>query len=194
MQAPKNFYNKGETKDVAISYAGQMAEAAFSDTTFLNDRQKADVRVVKKDKDTGNGLAGGIFGLYATENITNADGNVVVSKGALISKVTTDGDGNAAFSADLPVGFGYEVREIQAPEGYLRNTEDVYSFRFGYTNDREAKVTFSHIFANERVNATIRLQKKDKETNVNVPQGDAMLEHAVYGLYARNDICLLYTF
>ncbi|MXP74022.1 peptidase [Lachnospiraceae bacterium WCA-9-b2] len=188
MQAPKNFYNKGETKDVAISYAGQMAEAAFSDTTFLNDRQKADVRVVKKDKDTGNGLAGGIFGLYATENITNADGNVVVSKGALISKVTTDGDGNAAFSADLPVGFGYEVREIQAPEGYLRNTEDVYSFRFGYTNDREAKVTFSHIFANERVNATIRLQKKDKETNVNVPQGDAMLEHAVYGLYARNDI------
>lgn len=188
IQAPKNFYNKGETKDVAITYAGQMAEAAFSDTTFLNDRQKADVRVVKKDKDTLNGLAGGIFGLYASENITNADGNVVVSKGALIDKATTDCDGNAAFSTDIPVGFGYEVKEIQAPEGYLRNTEDVYSFRFDYTNDREAKVTFSHIFANERVNATIRLQKKDKETNKNVPQGDATLEHAVYGLYARNDI------
>ena len=188
MQAPKNFYNKGETKDVAITYAGQMAETAFSDTTFQNDRQKAEVRVVKKDKDTGNGLAGGIFGLYASENITNADGNVVVSEGALLDKVTTDGEGNATFSADLPVGFGYEVKEIQAPEGYLRNTEDVYSFRFGYTNDREAKVSFSHIFANERVNATIRLQKKDKETNKNIPQGDATLEHAVYGLYARNDI------
>lgn len=188
MQAPKNFYNKGETKDVAIAYAGQMAEAAFSDATFLNDRQKADVRVVKNDKDTGNGLAGGIFGLYAAENITNADGNVVVSKGALIDKATTDSDGNAAFSADLPIGFGYEIKEIQAPEGYLRNTEDVYSFRFDYTNDKEAKVTFSHIFANERVNATIRLQKKDKETNKNIPQGDAALEHAVYGLYARNDI------
>lgn len=188
MQAPKNFYNKGETKDVAIAYAGQMAEAAFSDTTFLNDRQKADVRVVKNDKDTGNGLAGGIFGLYAAENITNADGNVVVSKSALIDKATTDSDGNAAFSADLPVGFGYEIKEIQAPEGYLRNTEDEYSFQFDYTNDREAKVTFSHTFANERVNATIRLQKKDKETNKNIPQGDATLEHAVYGLYARNDI------
>ena len=188
MQAPKNFYNKGETKDVAIAYAGQMAEAAFANATFLNDRQKADVRVVKNDKDTGNGLAGGIFGLYASENITNADGNVVVSKGALIDKATTDGDGNAAFLADLPVGFGYEAKEIQAPEGYLRNTEDVYSFRFGYTNDQETKVTFSHTFANERVNATIRLQKKDKETNKNIPQGDATLEHAVYGLYARNDI------
>ncbi len=30
--------------------------------------------------------------------------------------------------------------------------------------------------------------KKDKETNKNIPQGDATLEHAVYGLYARNDI------
>ncbi len=188
VQAPKYFYNKGETKDVVISYAGQMAEAAFSDTTFQNDRQKAEVRVVKKDKDTQNVLSGGIFGLYAAENITNADGNVVVSKGALLDKVTTGGSGNATFSADLPIGFGYEVKEIQAPENYLRNTEDVYSFRFDYTNDREAKVSFSHIFANERVNATIRLQKKDKETNVNRPQGDATLEHAVYGLYARKDI------
>ena len=188
VQAPKNFYNKGETKDVAITYAGQMAEAAFSDITFQNDRQKAEVCVVKKDKDTLNGLAGGIFGLYASENITNAEGNVVAAKGTLLDKVTTDGNGNAAFSADLPLGFGYEVREIQAPENYLRNTEDVYSFRFDYTNDREAKVSFSHIFANERVNATIRLQKKDKETNKNIPQGDAMLEHAVYGLYARKDI------
>ena len=57
-----------------------MAEAAFSDTTFQNDRQKAEVHVVKKDKDTLNGLAGGIFGLYASENITNADGNIVAAK------------------------------------------------------------------------------------------------------------------
>ncbi len=187
-QAPKDFYNKGESKNVTISYAGQMAEAAFSDTTFQNDRQKAEVRVVKKDEDTLNGLAGGVFGLYASGNITNADGNVVVSKGALIDKAITDGDGNAAFSADLPIGFGYEVKEIQAPENYVRNTEDVYSFRFSYTNDKEAKVTFSYIFVNERVSATIRLQKKDKETNQNIPQGDATLEHAVYGLYAREDI------
>ena len=32
------------------------------------------------------------------------------------------------------------------------------------------------------------MQKKDKETNTNTPQGDATLEKAVYGLYARNDI------
>ena len=70
----------------------------------------------------------------------------------------------------------------------MRNQEDLYSYTFSYTNDREAKVTFTHTFVNERVNATIKLQKKDAETNQAVPQGDATLENAVYGLYARKDI------
>ena len=52
MQAPENFYNAKEEKTVTLSYAGQNAEAVFSETTFINDRQKAKVSVVKKDKDT----------------------------------------------------------------------------------------------------------------------------------------------
>ena len=36
--------------------------------------------------------------------------------------------------------------------------------------------------------AKISLQKQDKETKKAVPQGDATLEKAVYGLYAREDI------
>ena len=62
------------------------------------------------------------------------------------------------------------MKEIQAPEGYVRNQADVYSFTFSYTNDSEEKVTFTHTFTNERVNAVIRLQKKDAETNQAVPQ------------------------
>ena len=123
-----------------------------------------------------------------TGNINNADGSVVVSKGTLIEKAVTGEDGKAVFTADLPIGFSFDVKEIQAPEGYVRNQEDVYSFTFSYTNDSEAKVTFTHTFVNERVNATIKLQKKDAETNQAVPQGDATLENAVYGLYARKDI------
>ena len=188
VQAPNGFYNGKETKDVVIAYAGQMAETAFSDTTFRNDRQKAEVSIVKKDQDTINGLAGGIFGLYASENIQDADGNAIVSKDTLIDKVTTNGDGNAVFSADLPIGFGYYVKEIQAPENYLKNAEDIYSFRFDPVNGSEAKVSFSHTFTNDRASAAIQLLKVDLETNTNIPQGDATLEHAVYGLYARQDI------
>ena len=45
--------------------AGQNVDVVFSETTFTNDRQKAEVVVTKQDKDTENPLDGGIFGLYA---------------------------------------------------------------------------------------------------------------------------------
>ena len=188
MQAPKNFYNAGEEKTVTLSYAGQNVEVVFSDVTFTNDRQKADVSVVKKDKDTENPLSGGVFAMYAGSDITDADGTVVVKKGTLIEKATTGADGKAAFTADLPIGFSYVVKEEQAPQGYLKNSKDVYTFKFSYTSDSEPKVSFTHTFVNERVKAKISLEKRDAETKQAVAQGDATLEKAVYGLYARNDI------
>ena len=188
MQAPENFYNAGEEKTVTLSYAGQNVEVVFSDVTFTNDRQKADVSVVKKDKDTENPLSGGVFAMYAGSDITDADGTVVVKKGTLIEKATTGADGKAAFTADLPIGFSYVVKEEQAPQGYLRNSKDVYTFKFSYTSDSEPKVSFTHTFVNERVKAKISLEKRDAETKQAVAQGDATLEKAIYGLYARNDI------
>ena len=188
MQAPENFYNAGEEKTVTLSYAGQNVEVVFSDVTFTNDRQKADVSVVKKDKDTENPLSGGVFALYAGSDIANADGSVVVKKGTLIEKATTGADGKAVFNADIPIGFSYVVKEEQAPQGYLRNSKDVYTFKFSYTSDSEPKVSFTHTFVNERVKAKISLEKRDAETKQAVAQGDATLEKAVYGLYARNDI------
>lgn len=172
VQAPENFYNGGEEKEVTLSYAGQNVDVVFSETTFTNDRQKAKVTVTKKDQDTEHPLDGGIFGLYAADDIVNADEIVVVKKGTLIEKATTGNDGTATFLADLPIGFSYDVKEEQAPSGYVRNTKDVFTFDFVYTNDREAVVSFSHTFVNERVKAKISLQKKDKETNTNQPQGD----------------------
>ena len=187
-QAPTGFYNAGEEKTVTLSYAGQNVNVVFTETTFTNDRQKVEVMVTKQDKDTENPLAGGIFGLYAASDITNVDGTVIVKKGTLIQKATTGADGTAKFTADLPLGFSYDVKEVQAPEGYVRNIDDVYTFAFSYTNDKEAKQTFKHTFKNERVTAKISLQKQDKETKKAVSQGDATLEKAVYGLYAREDI------
>ena len=188
VQAPENFVNAQEEKTVTLSYAGQNVETVFGEATFQNDRQKAEVSVCKEDQDTRNPLDGGIFGLYAGSNITNVEGSVVVPKGTLLEKAVTGAEGKAVFTADLPIGFSYEVKELKAPEGYVRNQDEVYSFQFSYTNDSEAKVSFTHTLANERVNATIVLQKKDAETNQAVPQGDATLEKAVYGLYAREDI------
>ena len=186
-KAPADYVCKGESKTVTLSYAGQNVEVAVGNVTFANDRQKASVSVLKQDDTTKNPLSGGIYGLYAEEDIADVSGNVVVRKDTLIEKATTGNDGNAVYQADLPINHSYYVKELQAPENYFRNSEDVFSFGFQYTNDKQASVAFTHTFENERVNATIHLVKKDKETGRDT-QGDAVFEGAVYGVYARENI------
>lgn len=185
-KAPDNYVCKGESKTVELVYAGQTVEVQTGSATFLNERQKAAVRVEKQDEENKNPLSGGIYGLYAAEDI-KVDGKTVVPKGTLIEKATTGADGKASYKAELPINYSYSIREIQAPELYLRNSEDTYTFTFKFTNDKEEKVNFSHTFTNKRVNATIDLVKEDSETG-NSAQGDAVLEGAIYGLYAREDI------
>ena len=185
-KAPDNYVCKGESKTVELVYAGQTVEVQTGSATFLNERQKAAVRVEKQDEETKNPLSGGIYGLYAAEDI-KVDGKTVVPKGTLIEKAMTGADGKASYKAELPINYSYSIREIQAPELYLRNSEDTYTFTFKFTNDKEEKVNFSHTFTNKRVNATIDLVKEDSETG-NSAQGDAVFEGAIYGLYAREDI------
>lgn len=185
-KAPDNYVCKGESKTVELAYADQTVEVQTGSATFLNERQKAAVRVEKQDEETKNPLSGGIYGLYAAEDI-KVDGKTVVPKGTLIEKATTGADGKASYKAELPINYSYSIREIQAPELYLRNSEDTYTFTFKFTNDKEEKVNFSHTFTNKRVNATIDLVKEDSKTG-NSAQGDAVFEGAIYGLYAREDI------
>ena len=185
-KAPDNYVCKGESKTVELVYAGQTVEVQTGSATFLNERQKAAVRVEKQDEETKNPLSGGIYGLYAAEDI-KVDGKTVVPKGTLIEKATTGADGKASYKAELPINYSYSIREIQVPELYLRNSEDTYTFTFKFTNDKEEKVNFSHTFTNKRVNATIDLVKEDSKTG-NSAQGDAVFEGAIYGLYAREDI------
>ena len=185
-KAPDNYVCKGESKTVELVYAGQTVEVQTGSATFLNERQKAAVHVEKQDEETKNPLSGGIYGLYAAEDI-KVDGKTVVPKGTLIEKATTGADGKASYKAELPINYSYSIREIQAPELYLRNSEDTYTFTFKFTNDKEEKVNFSYTFTNKRVNATIDLVKEDSKTG-NSAQGDAVFEGAIYGLYAREDI------
>ena len=46
-------------------------------------------------------IAGAVFGLYADEDIKNADGRVIIEKGTLLEKATSDENGKIAFVKDL---------------------------------------------------------------------------------------------
>ena len=173
---------------VAVEYKDQTVTVQYESTTIENTRQKADVSVVKKDSDTENPLDGGKYTLYAGNDIKNYAGQVIVTKGTALETVTTGEDGKASYSVDLPISNGYYIQETQAPYAYIRNQSDVYSFNFNVLPETQAKTSFSHTFVNDRTTAKIHIYKVDKESGKAVAKGDASLEGAVYGLYARNDI------
>ena len=173
---------------VTVSYKDQMVEVQYEATTITNSRQRAGVSVVKKDSDTDNPLDGGKYTIYAGNDIKNYDGKVIVTKGTALETVTTGEDGRADYTVDLPIANSYYISESQAPYAYYRNQTDVYSFTFNYLSEDKAGTSFSHTFKNDRTTAKIHIYKVDKETGEAVPQGDAKLSGAVYGLYARENI------
>ena len=71
-------------------------------------RQKVDLNVIKKDKETDTLLKGAVFGLYASEDIYGIENDtrsmtLLIEKGTLIETATTDENGKAVFHADLPI-------------------------------------------------------------------------------------------
>ena len=53
-------------------------ELVQEETTYINDRPKVKVQAVKKSENDKVTLEGTVFGLYAGEDIINAEGKVVV--------------------------------------------------------------------------------------------------------------------
>lgn len=175
------------THMVTLSYAGQTVEVVEEETQYENARPKVSVEVLKKSSNDDAALKGAIFGLYADEDVTGADGSVLVTKGTLIQKAESNENGKAAFTADIPIGFHYVVKEIQAPPLYVQSS-DSYEFFYEYKNDTTYTYTFAHTFKNKEVRGAVHIKKIDKDTQDSVSQGDGDLNGAVYGLYAAEDI------
>ena len=74
-----------------------------------------------------------VFGIYNKEDITDKDGNVIVEKDTLLSKVVTDEDGMARYEAYLPSG-SYYYQELQTVEGFVLD-ETTYDFTITLGNE-----------------------------------------------------------
>lgn len=79
--------------------------------------------MLKVEKETSEPLQGGIFGLFAAEDIKSASGKTLIEKDTIIELKTTDAQGKITFIADLPVDGKYYVQEQYAPAGYVTTNE-----------------------------------------------------------------------
>ncbi len=110
----------------------------FHDAVYENERQRLEITVEKTDSETGESLAGAVYGLYAAEDIytkivydtatkswiVRDTPELLIEAGKLIATCVTDADGHGCFDADLPLA-EYTVKELKAPEGYWGTLTDV---------------------------------------------------------------------
>ena len=156
------------TQDLAFIF-GEGVETTNKASLNVIWTKQAEIAIVKNDKDTGNHLAGAIYGVYRDKECSDLITQMPATDSKGASKVTVEKTQDVVY-----------VKEIQPPANYQADpTVYPVDINIGKTSTKNV--------LNERTYAKIHLIKEDAQTGAN-PQGDATLEGAVYGLYARENI------
>ena len=156
----------GEPRYVDLTYRDQDTPVVVYDEDWQNNRQRAVVSVLKKEKDSDRVLEGAIFGLYTKEDILSASGKVLIEADTVIELKSTDAEGKITFVADLPVDGKYYVKEFYAPAGFA-TTDEVKEFTFEYQGEDTAEISYAFTFEDEPT--TVEVTKSDLTTGEELP-------------------------
>ncbi len=134
-----------------------------------NNWKQGKIQVVKKDAESNKVVkkAGTVFDIYNTNNVK-------------LTSITTNEKG-VAISGLLDYGT-YYVKEQKSPNKYTIKVE--VSENIGVVENGK---TYEISVLNTRVKGSVTISKEDTKTGKQA-QGEASLEGAVYGLYARTPI------
>lgn len=126
-------------------------ETPAVELTVENTRQNLTIEIVKQDKEGQKPLAGAIF------EIRNGRTGQVVA-------VTDPTDGTGKVRVEVPAGdYGYTVTEIQAPEGYVLDTNS-YPVEIDKETGEGGTVIYTAkpvVIENEKIRGSIKLVKTD---------------------------------
>ena len=138
----------GETREVDLTYRDQNTAVVTYSADWQNKRQKAEVNVLKKEKDSDRVLEGAVFALCNKEDIVNAKGDVILKANTVIEERATDKEGKLTFTADLPLGYTYYVKETSPAPGFA-TTDQVQEFTFEYGGADKETLSYAFTFEDE---------------------------------------------
>lgn len=172
-KAPYGMVLNDEAKSVELTYAGETVKLTETSAEFYNERQKAEVslsKILGKDETFDIGNNGEIlsvqFGLYAAEDLFDADGSSVPTDG-LLEIANCDENGNITFKTDIPVGAKLYVKEIATDNHYILSDE-IYPVTFDYAGQDtalvEIKATGGEAIKNDIPYGSVKGLKIDRET------------------------------
>ena len=186
--APNGTVLNKTVNHIELTYAGQNEKVTNTSTSFVNERQKVEIdllKVLEKDETFGIGNGDEIkrisFGLYADEDIKASNGTVIPKDG-LVEIITCDENGKATFTTDLPFG-SYYVKEIKTDIHYILSDEK-YPVVFEYAGQNIATVNITvnngEPIINDLIYGTIKGLKIDRETKDRICG-------AVFGLFGTDE-------
>ena len=181
--APDGMVLNGEVHEVELTYAGQNVAVTETSTSFFNDRQKVEISLEKALEineifGIGNGdeMKNISFGLFAAEDITSVNGDVIPADG-IIEIVTLDENGKAVIKTDLPMG-SYYVKEIATDEHYILD-DTKYPVVFEYAGQDTAVVKIA-VNNGEKIENDLIY---GSVSGIKVDENDAPLGGAVIGIF-----------
>ena len=159
-EAPEGFVHNENSEKAVFVYADQNTPVVFDQVSFTNERQKVSISVEKQDADNGNVVPGAVFGIYNAEDIINKDGQVIIKADTLLQEMTSDEDGQAKCTLDLPLG-QYYVKELHAPAGFV-SSDEILSFDASYQGQEIQTVELKAVKKNEPT--VVEITKSDITT------------------------------
>ena len=131
-------------------------------------------------------LSGAVFQVIAAEDIVTLDGTVHANAGDVVAEITTDENGYA--ETDLLYLGKYEIKEVQAPYGYVRNSESQF-VELTYAGQEIAVLdTVNASFVNDYQSVEISLSKVMESDELFGIYGKDYYTSVRFGLFTAEDI------
>lgn len=132
------------------------------------------------------GLAGAVFEITAAEDIVTADETIRAKKDDIVATLTTDENGYA--ESDLLYLGKYEVKETNAPYGYVQNTTSEMVELTYAGQEIEVRDTVNQGFINDYQEVEVTLSKfMEYDELFGIGENDEYLS-VRFGLFAAEDI------
>ncbi|MCU6706910.1 Predicted outer membrane protein [uncultured Ruminococcus sp.] len=131
-------------------------------------------------------LSGAVFQVIAVEDIVMLDGTVRASAGDVVAEITTDENGYA--ETDLLYLGKYEIKEVQAPYGYVLNAESQFVELTYAGQEIAVRDTVGTAFENDYQGIEISLSKVMENDEKFGISAEESYKNVRFGLFAAEDI------
>lgn len=175
--------------EIELTYHDQSIDVFTEYITAYNERQHMKVRMEKDIEENPyypnpDAYKDIIFGIFTDEDITTADGEVLLEKDSLVDCFGLNDSYQGVSSVDFPVGTKWYVKELQTSEGFVLNTNK-YPFEFTPQAQEIPLIWIDlneggTVIKNEWMKGIVELLKKSDFDG-------KLLKDAVYGIFRESD-------